>query len=259
MLVDLHTHTTRCNHAVGSMREYLTEAVNCGIDIYGFSDHAPLFLDDGVRILHSQIEDYEDEVAELREEFAGKIEILLGYEADFLPNKMDMDFMKRDVDYFIGSVHYLSEWGFDNPEYIGKYAHKNLEVVWKEYFETVRSMAQSGLFDIVGHLDLIKVFGFFKEGRVDDSVREALWAIKNANMIMEINTSGKRKPAKEFYPSLEILKEAYKIGVSITFGSDAHDPKVVGYELNEAYKMAKEVGYKEAFYLKKREPIGFKL
>lgn len=257
--VDLHAHTTRCNHAVGTMREYLQKAVENGIKIYGFSEHAPLFLDDGVRMLHSQIEDYEGEIATLKEEFRGKIEVLKGYEADYLPEKMDLEFMKRDVDYFIGSVHYLHEWGFDNPEYIGEYAKKNLDSVWREYFEAVADMANSGMFDIVGHLDLIKLFGFFKERTVDDSVINALEAIKRSEMAMEINTAGKRKPVGEFYPSLAILKEAKAMNIPLTFGSDAHDPTVVGYGLKEAYEMAKSVGYKEAFYLKDRQKIGFKL
>lgn len=237
------------------MREYILRAIDQRIKIYGFSEHAPLFLDDGVRMLHSQIADYESETKALKAEFASQIEILLGYEADYLPSKMDDSLFDRKVDYFIGSVHYLNEWGFDNPAFIGEYAKKDLQVVWRDYFAAVRDMAETGLFDIVGHFDLIKVFGFFEDFGVDSSVIDALEAIQKAGMALEINTAGWRKKVACQYPSVEILREVKARKIPITFSSDAHAPNQVGFNLTRAYELAKELGFKEAVWFKDRKMV----
>ena len=87
---------------------------------------------------------------------------------------------------------------------------------------------------------------------VVDIAKDTLLAIKNSNMVLEINTAGYRKPIGEPYPSYELIKEAYKLGIPITFGSDAHEPTQVGLFSDEIVKMAKEIGYKECAYFKQK-------
>jgi len=70
---------------------------------------------------------------------------------------MDERVLHADVDYLIGSVHFIDGWGFDNPEFIGRYEHEDIDLIWQKYFDTIEAMAEAKLFDIVGHLDLIKV------------------------------------------------------------------------------------------------------
>jgi histidinol-phosphatase (PHP family) len=102
---------------------------------------------------------YENEIKSLKNEYKDKIKILLGYEVDFTP-MVDKRVLKRKVDYLIGSVHFLDNWGFDNPEFIKEWYNRDVEDVYKEYFAKIEELANSRLFDIVGHLDLIKVFSF---------------------------------------------------------------------------------------------------
>jgi len=253
MLVDLHNHTKLCNHAEGEIFEYIEKAIECGTKYFGFSEHAPMNFDQKYRISFDQMAKYEQEVLNAKEKYKDKIEILLGYEVDYLKSYMDERVLNADVDYLIGSVHFIDEWGFDNPEFIGNYANQNIDEIWQKYFDAIEDMAKSRLFDIVGHLDLIKVFKFMPKKSINEIAKRALLAIKEAGMSLEINAAGLRKPIGELYPSLSLLKEAKKLDIPITFGSDAHKPEQVGLYKNEITNMLKSVGYKECVLYRKRK------
>ncbi len=252
MKVDLHNHTTRCNHAQGSEEEYILKAIESDTLFFGFSDHAPMNFDEKYRMRFDQMQEYEATVKELKHKYADKIDLLLGYEVDYLPGHMDERVLEADVDYLIGSVHFLDKWGFDNPEFIKEYEAKNIDDIWEKYFQTVKEMAESKLFDIVGHIDLIKVFKYMPAKNIMDFVLPALEAIKKADMTIELNTAGYRKPCAEPYPSKQILKKAYELAIPITFGSDAHAPDQVAFHSNEITALAKEIGYTECALYKNR-------
>ncbi len=253
MRIDLHNHTARCNHATGTIDEYIQRAIELGIDIYGFSEHAPMDFDEGYRLGFEEMKAYESDVLSAKERYGGQIKILLGYEVDFLPGHMDRRVLESQVDYLIGSVHFVNKWGFDNPEFIGEYKNRDIDELWQNYFDAVAQMAKSGLFDIVGHFDLIKVFGFIPKKDVRLIAQNALKAIKQANMVLELNSAGLRKPIGEIYPSALLLEEAYSIGVPITFSSDAHAADQVGFGYTEALHIAKEAGYTHAVTFESRE------
>ncbi len=243
MRIDLHNHTTRCNHAVGTMDEYLLRAIELGIDIYGFSEHAPMDFDPYYRLGFEEMELYRNEVLDAKERYKDSINILLGYEVDYLPGHMDERVLDAKVDYLIGSVHFIDKWSFDNPEFIGGWQSKDIDEIWQAYFEATEAMANSGKFDIVGHLDLIKVFKFMPKQDTRLLAKNALLAIKQSNMVLEINTAGLRKPVGELYPSRALLEEAYALDIPITFSSDAHAVEHIGAGYEKARALAKEIGY----------------
>ncbi|MFA5501178.1 MAG: histidinol-phosphatase [Sulfurovaceae bacterium] len=253
MRIDLHNHTIRCNHAEGSVDEYIQKAIELGIDIYGFSEHAPMEFDKDYRLRFDEMKLYEKDVLDAREKYKNEIEILLGYEIDFLPKYMDERVLKAKVDYLIGSVHFINEWGFDNPEFIGGYEGRDINEIWQSYFDAVESMAKSGLFDIAGHLDLLKVFKFLPTKDVRLLAKNALKAIKKADMTIEINTAGLRKPIEEIYPSVPLIEEMYELDIPITFGSDAHKIEHIGHGYDEAMTLAKEIGYSKIMTFKNRD------
>ncbi len=254
MIVDLHNHTTRCNHAEGEIFEYVEEAIKTGTKYFGFSDHAPMDFDEKYRMSFDEMDQYESDILALQQKYEDKIEILLGYEVDYLKGHMDKKVLNAKVDYLIGSVHFIEGWGFDNPEFIGKYEDQDIDEIWQKYFDTIEEMAQSKLFDIVGHLDLIKVFKFMPKQDIKKIAHNALVAVKKADMVMELNVAGYRKPVKESYPSIELLKEAFDLGIPITFGSDAHKPEQVSLFSDKIQKIAKNIGYTECVIFKNREP-----
>lgn len=253
MRIDLHNHTTRCNHAKGSMQSYIERAIELGIDIYGFSEHAPMDFDEYYRLNFSEMPDYVNDVKALQKTYKNDIEILLGYEVDYLKGHIDERVLNAKVDYLIGSIHFLDEWGFDNPEFKAEYQHRNIDEIWEEYFDNIEAMAKTKKFDIVGHLDLIKIFNYLPKKDVRLIAQKAFKAIKASNMVLELNTAGLRKPCKEIYPSQSLLEVAYELNIPITFSSDAHAIGQVGFKYDEAIQLAKNIGYTQAVTFKERE------
>jgi histidinol-phosphatase (PHP family) len=253
MIVDLHNHTPLCNHAEGEIEDYIESAIKSKTKIFGFSDHAPMDFDPHYRMSFAQMKNYEKEVLAAKAKYAHEIEVLLGYEVDYLPGHMDERVLKADVDYLIGSVHFIGDWGFDNPEFIGRYEHEDIDAIWQKYFNAIEKMAKSKLFDIVGHLDLIKVFKFMPKKDINEIAKNALIAIKNADMVLELNVAGYRKPIAEAYPSLALLKQAFELEIPITFGSDAHKPEQISLFNDEIIQMAKSVGYTQCAFFRKRK------
>jgi len=253
MIVDLHNHTPLCNHAEGTIEEYIETAIQRGTKIFGFSDHAPMDFDPEYRMKFEEMQKYEADVKAAKEKYKDKITILLGYEVDYLEGHMDTRVLHADVDYLIGSVHFLDEWGFDNPEFIGRYEHADIDTIWQKYFDTVEAMAKTGFFNIVGHLDLIKIFKFMPKKEIKKIAQNALLAIKKSNMVLEINAAGYRKPVEEAYPSKELLEVAFALGIDITLSSDAHKPEQIGLHNEKVIELAKSVGYQKCAYFIKKE------
>lgn len=257
MRIDLHNHTILCNHATNSVDEYVQRAIELGIDEYGFADHAPMNYDPKYRMGISQKQQYEKWILDAKEKYKDKIKVLLGYEVDYLDGFILDDVVNAKVDYLIGSVHFLRNksdmWGFDNPEFIGVYKSKDIDSIWVEYFDAIKAMAKTNLFDIVGHFDLIKVFKFLPKKDIRLIARNALLEIKKSNMVLEINPAGLRKPINETYPSKQLLELAFEMQIDITFGSDAHSVEQVGFMYENALSLAKEVGYKRCISFELRD------
>jgi len=253
MIVDLHNHTPRCNHAEGTIEEYIDAAIAKKTKIFGFSDHAPMDFDPEYRMKFEEMQAYEKNVLDAKVKYKDTIEVLLGYEVDYLKGHMHKCVLDAKVDYLIGSVHFIDGWGFDNPEFIGRYEKENIDAIWQKYFDTIEEMAKSKLFDIVGHLDLIKVFKFMPKRDIKIIAKDALLAIKKADMVLEINVAGYRKPVAEAYPSKELLQEAFKLDIPITFSSDAHKPEQVGLYNDEVIQLARDIGFTKCAYFQNRE------
>jgi len=251
-MIDLHNHTPLCNHATGNPEEFIKKAIEKGIKYYGFSDHAPMEFDYEYRMSFEDMPKYESEIKQLKEKYKDKITILLGYEVDFTPF-VDKRVLERDIDYLIGSVHFLDNWGFDNPEFIKEWEKRDVDDVYKEYFDKIEKMASSKLFDIVGHIDLVKVFNFKPKKSIKDLAKNAIKAIKNSGMSIEINTAGLRKPVKELYPSYELLEMILNEGIDLTTSSDAHSIDQVGFNIKETTQKLKELGIDEVVIYKNRQ------
>jgi len=253
--VDLHNHTVLCNHATGTTEDYIKRAIDLKIDIFGFSEHAPMNFDEKYRLKLQDKTFYENDVLSLKEKYKKEIKILLGYEVDYLKGDYILpEVIQSKVDYFIGSVHFINDgWGFDNPEFIGEYKNKDIDLIWQDYFEAIKAMVKTQKFDIVGHLDLIKVFKFLPNKDIKLIAQDALKQIKKANMVVEINSAGFRKPIGEQYPSKSLLELCYEIDIPITFSSDAHSVDQVGLNYEKTTAIAKNIGYSKCTYFEQRE------
>jgi len=245
---DYHMHTPLCCHAKGEPVELAAHAVGLGLSEIGFSDHNPMSRDDfdNWRMKAAQLDAYVDKVEHARREHPTLI-IKLALEVDFIPGYEDWIrelAARHPWDYFIGSVHYISEaWAIDDPRQLSEWKHRDPFEVWTAYFERLTMAAESGLFDIIGHADLCKKFCFYPKQDCTDLVSRFLEAAKRNDVAMELNTAGLRKDCKEIYPSERIVRLAAQLGVPITFGSDAHAPDEVGMNWVEAIDLARKAGY----------------
>lgn len=248
-LTDLHLHTSRCGHAAGSPRGYAEEAVRKGLSAIGFSDHFPLLhaRDPHLSMGMDELSAYIREVGELRPLFPG-LEILLGVEADYLPEtreRLAAELEGLPFDYVMGSVHFVDGWMFDDPRQVDGYRGRDLYALWARYFDLLGEAAESGLFDIIAHPDLIKKFGFRPHEDVTALYEACLDRVAAAGPAVEVSTAGLRKPVGEIYPGEAFLRLCRERGIPVTLGSDAHQPEEVGYRFDEALRLLRRVGYGE--------------
>jgi histidinol-phosphatase (PHP family) len=248
MFVDYHTHNSLCKHAEGNIEEYVAHAVKIGLKEIGCSDHAPMPNDFDIQHrmnVHQFHQVYKPEVLALREKYKDRITVKFALEGDFYPGTemYVKEFnSQHEFDYIIGSVHYLGEWGFDNPVFVHKYEERNVNEVYEQYYDHIVRSAGSKLFDIIGHCDLVKKFGHRPSKNIEEVLREAFKVVKAADMAVEINTSGLRKPVKEVYPSEQILKILREYQIPLALGSDAHAPTDVGKDFDVARQLIHTYG-----------------
>ncbi len=254
MIADLHTHTCLCKHAEGRPEEYLKSAVSKGIAWYGISDHAPWphGYDTKYRMTAAEFPEYLKIVERMKQLAEGTgTTVLCGIETDFVRGKMDeclaaLNQHRNKFDYILGSVHYTADFAFDDPELIHVWNMPGKpEEVWKIYLKCLLDLVKTGSFDIMAHADLPKKFGHFHpfDAFYRKSYEEIFEAAAEKGIALEINTSGLFVPAKEAYPSLELLKMAHAHGLALTYGSDSHAPGNLGRAFDAAVELARAAGY----------------
>ncbi len=251
-LVDYHIHPY--SHGGEKIKEiyskeliksYIKKAMKRGISEIGFSDH-----DEFIDIIDWGM------LNEIKREMGN---VKLGIEFDYRNNPARLGWIKDKInefslDYAIGSVHFIGDWSFDHPDYINEYQNYNIDDLYVIYFDLLKEAVKSDLFQIVGHLDLIKVFGFKPQQlSVVELVKPVLREIKKRGMVIEINTNGLNKPIKEIYPSIDIIKMAYELNIPVTLGSDAHFPQRTGENIGKIAEIIIDIGYQEIAVFKNRE------
>ncbi|MDN5346790.1 MAG: histidinol-phosphatase family [Clostridia bacterium] len=190
---------------------------------------------------------------ELRQMFPG-LEIRVGLEIDFRRGRQDLgSLVACPWDYLIGSVHEIDGWSYDEPGEEDGFAAWDIDELYRRYFQLVAEVAASGYFQIVGHLDLIKLYGHRSRRPVVELAEGALRAIARAGMAVEINAAGLFRPVKELYPAPELLSRCFALNIPVTFGSDAHEPDQVGRGRAEALELLRRVGYTRLVGFKQQE------
>ena len=171
----------------------------------------------------------------------------------------------RDFDFVVGSVHFVGEGdaavdhdGFDVWEGGG-----DPEEIWTRYFEHFDRCARSGLFDILAHPDLVKVWGGDRplpEGDLRRFYEPAVEAILAGGSAVELSTAGLRKPVGELYPARAFAELLVEAGVPFALSSDAHLPEQVGFGYDQAIAFLDELGVGEIAVFERRhrrlEPLG---
>ncbi len=229
MDTNFHTHTTRCNHAFGTEREYVERAIESGLKILGFSDHTPYIFPKGYysnfRMRPNEIDSYVDTVLDLKREYARDIEIRLGLEVEYYPAYFDrlLEFLEPyPIEYMLLGQHFVgNEIGMhycgaetDDPEILKQYCRQSIEGL------------KTGKFFYFAHPDLIYFTGDEKLYRSE--MRKMCEEIKELDIPIEVNLLG--IAGKRNYPKESFWQIAGKVGNRVVIGADAHDPARVYQE-----------------------------
>ncbi len=260
---DTHTHTARCGHAGGRDEEYLEAAMTRGLDAIAVTDHAPFYWlpreehDPTLAMAPEELPRYVDAVLALKERYAGRIEVLLGLEADYVAGgeeTLATLLAKYPFDVVLGSVHWLDGWWVDAPRSVARYRRGPGEVdrIWAGYAEQLLRAARSGLFDVLAHLDLPKKFGFFPSEPFAGRQAEVVATIAAAGVAVELSSAGRRKPVGQDYPGDALVRELAGAGVPFALSSDAHAPAEVGFGFTELLAGARAAGVSEMCIFRKR-------
>jgi histidinol-phosphatase (PHP family) len=275
MLSDYHLHLRPDGHDAlaeqyytdANVERYRAAADERGIAELGVSEHVYRFeqvLDVWehpfwVSYAHDDLDDY---CAFVREQ----TDLRLGIEADFVPgaeDRMANLLQARDFDYVIGSVHFIREGAVDMDDYSVWDSGRSVEEIWRRYFETIGEAARSGLFDVVAHPDLVKMWGPERprpEGDLRRFYELAIDGIAEAGIAVELSTAGLRKRVAELYPAPAFLQMCLEAGAPVALSSDAHRPEDVGADYDQALELLDSLGVGElcVFEHRKRrlEPIG---
>ena len=275
MLTDYHLHLRPDDHDA-SAEEYYTDANveryraaadERGITELGVSEHVYRFeqvLDVWehpfwVSYAHDDLDDYCSFVRE-------QTDLRLGIEADFVPgaeDRMANLLQARDFDYVIGSVHFIREGAVDMDDYSVWDSGRSVEEIWRRYFQTIGEAARSGLFDVVAHPDLVKMWGPERprpEGDLRRFYELAIDGIAESGIAVELSTAGLRKRVAELYPAPAFLQMCLEAGAPVALSSDAHRPEDVGADYDQALELLDSLGVGELCVFEHRErrlePIG---
>lgn len=241
MITNLHTHTSRCNHALGEDREYVISAVAAGIKTLGFSDHSPMPFPEGydssrVRMAMEELPDYCSSVAALKDEFKDDIEIRLGVELEYYPEyfgRIMKELEKHKIEYAILGQHFIgNEIG---EHYMGK--PLGIDILRRYVDQTIEGM-KTGCFLYLAHPDIPKFTGADKDYYIE--MRRLCEAAEKLQVPLEINLLGIRSGRN--YPDRRFWKIAGETGCRVVIGSDAHRPEDIADTASEktALEMAEE-------------------
>jgi len=236
------------------MERYVEHAIEAGLTELGFSDHLFMYWlpadgrDPSLGMAEWEHDYYIQDVERCRSRYAADITIRLSTEADFIPGheqRLESILRGYDWDYVIGSVHFIGDWGFDDSRYVSGFASRDIDTLYAQYFELVGASAETGLFDTIGHCDLVKKFGHRATRDLSGTYVEFAARLGRAGVAVEVNTGGLRKPVGEAYPHPTLLAALCAAGVPVTFGSDAHAPEEVAHQLGLACGLMRDAGYSE--------------
>jgi histidinol-phosphatase (PHP family) len=275
VLTDYHVHL-RPDERVNTPEEFFTAAnaeryreaaTERGITELGVAEHIYRFrqaLDVWQHPFWQRyaVDDLDDYCEFVRDE----TDLRLGIEADFVPGREDRMaslLESRDWDYVIGSVHFVGDDSLDTEDFSIWLKTESPERIWKRYFDALTASAQSGLFDILAHPDLVKVWGRERpvpEGDLRRFYYPVVEAIADLDIALEVSTAGWRKPVAEIYPAPAFLEMAVDAGIPLALSSDAHTPEILGHEYERAVELLDSLGVKDVAVFDHRqrrmEPLG---
>jgi histidinol-phosphatase (PHP family) len=264
-MIDYHLHGDFCGHATGDLAEYVEAAVAKGFREIGFSDHLPKVIDPDPyhAMLEKDLPRYVEKVLALQKANRRRITIKLGIEADYFVDHESETKRLLDsypFDYVLGALHFLGDWHFTSKQGLARYESEDAAKAFPKYFEMLKRMIATGLFDVVAHPDALRRGAFRPVRSMDNEHREVANLLKAKGMAIELNTAGIRRGAGSVYPDRSFLAACVSEGVPVALGSDAHAPADVGRDYKAGLRLLGDLGVTVIATYKKRRltevPLG---
>lgn len=246
-MIDYHLHVVAHDDrpmTVENILEYCEVAKSRGIKQLGITEHDRYLdkIDIGAFV-------------EAREK-SKDVALRLGIEIDYIPGNEEEMFNISGAlpyDYVIGSVHRVDKREVDRATDQSIYEEYETYELYEAYFRNVRESAMSGMFEVIGHPDLIKIFRHAPDEDITPMLEETADAIADSGVVVDVNSAGLRKPIGEIYPSRKFLEMFFERDVPIILSSDAHAAEEVGAGYEESIPFVKSVGYREVATFKDRD------
>lgn len=244
LLYESHMHTPFCRHAEGDPEEYAAVAEQRGLKGIIVTCHNPPI--DGwsprVRMAEEQWDEYVTLVERAARAWAGRVEVRLGLECDYIPGMEEG--LRRQLDrcelhHVLGSVHPQL------ADYRARFYYGSALEIQARYFDHLAQAAESGLFDTIAHPDLVKnnFADTWQPEALGDLIRRTLDRVAAAGVAMELNTSGINKSYPEMNPGPFMLREMAARTIPVVIGADAHVPARVGANFEQALDLLEQAGY----------------
>lgn len=261
---NLHTHSV-FSDGKSTPEEIVIEAIKQGLKVIGLSDHSPVPFENSFAIKNNEVQNYIGTIKSLKEKYKSQIDIYCSMEMDFIPgivNNFRQTKQSLGLDYMIGSVHLVGNdinrlWFIDGSKYetydegLFNYFDGDIRRGVRSFFHQYNEMIVTEEFDIVGHLDKIKMHNrdryFHEEDKwYRDYLMETLTLIKEKSLIVEVNTRGiYKKRSTDFYPSTWLLPVMRKMNIPVLISSDSHKTEEITLCFKEAEEALINAGYKE--------------
>lgn len=276
MLTDYHVHLRPDDitakpaeyFTAGQIERYLKAAAEAGVTDLGCAEHMYRFTEALNVWSHPFWEEWALDDIDQYCEVVGASPVKLGIEADYVlgaEEKLDEMLSPRPFEYVIGSVHFIGENSMDTEEYTVWDDRGDPDEIWRRYFETLAHAVRSGLFDILAHPDLVKVWGRAQQlpsRELAFYYEPAIQAISDTGMTVEVSTAGLRKGVGEIYPAPKFMEMCVDAGATFALSSDAHQTDQIGFEYGRALEFLAAHGVTELAVFEGRqrrlEPIGMK-
>jgi histidinol-phosphatase (PHP family) len=267
MLTDYHLHlrpdeletTPQRYFTAENVERYREAAAAAGIEELGVSEHVYRFTQALALWRHPFWEEQARDDLDAYCEFVRGAGLKLGVECDFVPGAEDRTanlLEAHDFDYVVGSVHFVGEAAVDHEGWDVWEGRGDADEVWRRYFEALAECARSGLFDILAHPDLVKVWGRARPLPERDPrhyYEPAVEAIAASGIAVELSTAGLRKPVGELYPSPAFAEMCVEAGAPFALSSDAHLPEQVGFGYDRALELLDAIGVEEISVFDRRQ------
>jgi histidinol-phosphatase (PHP family) len=274
----MHTHTIFCD-GKDDIETMCRAAYEKNLFAIGFSSHAPIDKQLGWgtewNMKSERLDEYAAQVLAAKKRWHGKLNVFLGLEVDYIKGKrspLDSDITKLNLDYIIGSVHYLfldygaqaftvdgSQEEFDKG--LNEGFDGDAQKLMHSYYDAVSGMIQTGGFDILGHADLIKKNTLGKnlwpQETEAERQKEIAHIAAKTEIVFEVNTGGiNRNKIQETYPSLSFLNIIKNYNIPVIITADAHCAKNINGNYDIALKTLELAEIKEHWLFKEKTNTG---